>query len=414
MLRAAGLALLLTLVAPALAHAQVPIVVGFEQSLSDASRGELLARAGVEHGRRIAYLRSSTARVPLSERAAILRRLRALPGVAFAERDRRVDLGRPRIGSRVRIARAPDDKGFDYQYGLYQANDDDIDATNAWDRRTSCSKVAVLDTGVDTNHPDLRSNVWHNKNEVKGNGVDDDRNGYVDDYYGVDLVRGKGSGVDHNGHGTHVAGIIAAGGNNDRGVAGVCWKAQLMSVRFMDADGRGTTSGAAEAITYAVRMGAHVLNASYASSLATDVERRAIEYARDHGALIVAAAGNDGRGDASYPAAYPDDNVIAVAATDDRDRLASFSNYDQSDVDLAAPGDGIVSTWDGADYREASGTSMAAPFVAASAAMLRAEASPSIGRMRSLLLKHVDKVSSLASKVASGGRLNIRRALEAG
>jgi subtilisin family serine protease len=147
----------------------------------------------------------------------------------------------------------------------------------------------------------------------------------------------------------------------------VCWKTEIVPIRFMDADGNGNTSDAAEGIAYAVNVGAHVINASYAATQATDIERRAIAYAKDHGTVLV----------------------------------------------VAAPGDDIVSTWDDGDYREASGTSMATPFVSASAAMLRAESNPSISRLRSLLLDHVDKVDSLSGKVASGGRLNIRRALDA-
>jgi subtilisin family serine protease len=362
-MRIAVLACLLLLGAPSVAHAQSRVVVGFEHPIGEAARSALLERVGADHERLLAHLRASVARVPKAGREAILRRLRELPAVAFAELDRRVGLGRPMIGARVRISRTPDDDGFHYQYALYQS--------------------------------------------------DDDHNGYVDDYYGVDLVRGHGSGVDHNGHGTHVAGIIGAGGDNDRGVSGVCWKTQIVPIRFMDADGNGNTSNAAEGIAYAVNVGAHVINASYAATQATDIERRAIAYANDHGTVLVVAAGNDGKSEPTYPAAYPDENIIAVAATTDHDRLASFSDYSRTEVDLAAPGDDIVSTWDDGDYREASGTSMAAPFVSASAAMLRAQSSPSVSRMRSLLLDHVDKVSSLASKVASGGRLNIRRSLDA-
>jgi thermitase len=167
---------------------------------------------------------------------------------------------------------------------------------------------------------------------------------------------------------------------------------------------------------YAVRYGARVINASYGSSTPTEVERDAIAYAAEKGAVIVAAAGNDHKNDDKkpvYPAAYTDSNVISVAATDDRDKLASFSNYGKKSVDLAAPGESIASTYRGGEYVMMSGTSMAAPLVAAAAAMLRKQASPSISRMRTLLLNYADDKSSLKGKVASGGRLNIRRSLNA-
>ena len=121
------------------------------------------------------------------------------------------------------VAKNPDDPGFDEQYALADSNDDDIDAPAAWNDLTGCAKVAVLDTGIQLDHPDLKSNLWTNSKE-KDNGRDDDGNGYIDDVYGVDLVTGRGSGEDHNGHGTHVAGIIGARGDNDRGISGLCWK----------------------------------------------------------------------------------------------------------------------------------------------------------------------------------------------
>ena len=394
------------------------IVVGF-RGLSEAERQELLARFGAALRRHLPRLRAAAATVPAADRDAILERLRANENIKFAEIDRHVGLVRPRIGDRLRLGRAartPDDEGFGVQYSLRQSDDHDVDATNAWETRTSCAKVAVLDTGIDTKHKDLKENLWRNDGEKPNNDKDDDRNGYVDDDYGVDLVRGHGSGVDKNGHGTHVAGIIAARGNNDRGVSGLCWTAKVISVRWMDADGRGYTSDAAEAIVYAVDNGARVINASYGSTAPTDVEREAIAYAAAHDTLIVAAAGNDHKNDDKqpvYPAAYPDANIITVAATDEKDQLADFSNYGKKTVDLAAPGDGIGSTWEDGDYRYLSGTSMAAPLVAAAAAMLRKHESAPVKTIRKLLLNNVDHKKKLADRVASGGRLNVRRSLAA-
>ena len=398
--------------------AQARIVVGFH-GLSRAERRELLARLGVALRRHLPRLRAAAATVPSADRDAILARLRQNEKIKFAEIDRRVGLVRPRIGDRLRFAgaaRTPDDEGFSEQYSLRQDADHDVDATNAWETRTSCAKVAILDTGIDTGHKDLRENLWRNEGEVPDNGKDDDGNGYVDDDFGADLVRGHGSGIDQNGHGTHAAGIVAAQGNNDRGVSGLCWKAKLISVRWMDADGRGLTSDASEAIVYAVDHGARVINASYGSDKPTDVEREAIAYAAAHDTLIVAAAGNDGQDSdrhPKYPAAYPDANVISVAASDKKDRLADFSNYGKSSVDLAAPGKEIASTWTDGDFRYLSGSSMAAPLVAATAAMLLKHKSASPKKLRKLLLDNVDRKDALSGRVASGGRLNVRRSLAA-
>ena len=404
--------------AAAQTDARARIVVGFN-GLSREQRRELLARFGAALRRHLPHLRTASASVPAADRDAILARLRENENIRFAEVDRHVGLVRPRIGDRLRLAsaaRAPNDEGFSVQYSLKQGNDHDVDATNAWEKHTSCAKVAILDTGIDTGHKDLKKNLWRNEGEKPNNDKDDDHNGYVDDDYGVDLVRGHGSGADKNGHGTHVAGIVAARGNNDRGITGLCWKAKLISVRWMDADGRGYTGDAAEAIVYAVDQGARVINASYGSTTPTDVEREAIAYAAAHDTLIVAAAGNDHTNDDKkpvYPAAYPDANVITVAATDEQDHLADFSNYGKKTVDLAAPGASIGSTYKGGDYVYMSGTSMAAPLVAATAAMLRKQKSAPVKKIRKLLLNHVDNKKKLKDKVASGGRLNVRRSLAA-
>ena len=277
--------------------------------------------------------------------------------------------------------------------------------------------MAVLDTGIDNDHKDLKANLWRNDGEVPGNGRDDDGNGYVDDDRGVDLVDGRGSGIDGYGHGTHTAGIIGAIGNNNRGVSGLCWKSPIISVRFMDNDGRGFSSGSAEGIIYAVDHGAHVINASYGTPERSEVERDAIAYAAAHDTLIVAAAGNDDENvdkHPHYPAAYPDANVIAVAASNENDKLASFSNWGKKSVDLAAPGDAIASTSNDGKYKYMSGTSMAAPLVSAAAAMLRKQGDGlPVATIRKLLLKQADDKKAFKGKVASGGRLNVRRALDA-
>ena len=383
------------------------LVVGFSASVSKDARDAIVRQSGGTIERRINAIRALTVQprrgVAL---AALRRRLEGAQGVRYVEPD-----------FELRASAEPDDPLYATQYAFSDPQDHDIDAPEAWEDSRSCSKVAVLDSGTDIDHPDLAKNLWKNSEETKNNGKDDDKNGYVDDYYGVDLDDGRGSGVDENGHGTHVAGIVGAVGDNDNGVSGVCWKASIISVRFMDARGSGSTSAAAEGIVYSVREGARVVNCSFGSSSKSEALEDAIEYAKSKSTLIIAAAGNEGDDidkKPEYPAAYGGDNVIAVAATTSSDRLASFSNYGDTNVDLAAPGDGIVSTYPNDGYRTLAGTSMAAPYVAGAAALLKKRNSEATyAEIRNVLRKKVDKPSALAGKVRYGGRLNLRKALTA-
>ena len=314
----------------------------------------------------------------------------------------------------VAIFKDANDPGVGEQYAIKQKDDHDIDAPAAWTDRTSCAKVAVLDTGVQTDHPDLKSNLWENTKDPS-NGRDDDGNGVVDDRFGGDVVDGNGSGDDEHGHGTHVAGIIGARGDNDRGIAGLCWSVKIVAVRVLDADGRGTTSQGIAGLDYAIAAGAKVINASFGGPTNSEIAREAIQRAKSKGVLLVAAAGNDGVDDdatPTFPAAYPDSNILSVAATNSKDELASFSNYGAKTVDLAAPGDRIASTFWKSDYAYMSGTSMAAPFVAAAAAMLRKHHSSwDLGDISSRLRKRGDALKALKGKTSSGERLNVNSAL---
>ena len=293
----------------------------------------------------------------------------------------------------------------------------DIDAFGAWDRATGRGVVvAIIDTGVDTSHPDLVPNLWRNAGEVAGNGVDDDGNGYIDDVNGFDFVNRDGVPDDLDEHGTHVAGSVAARGDDGYGVPGVAFGAQIMSLKFMERNRGGTSSSAAEAITYAVNHGAHIINASWGGPGQSSAIRNAISYARSRGVLFVTAAGNEGRNNettATYPANYPLDNIVAVAASDRRDRLASFSNYGRTRVHLAAPGVDIVSTTPGEEWSYMDGTSMASPYVAGAAALVR-ELAPGLNpaAVRALLMSSVDPLSSGGDRIASGGRLNAFAALD--
>jgi len=256
-------------------------------------------------------------------------------------------------------ATIPDDTDFSRLWGLHNigqnvngtsgTNDADMDAPEAWDVGTGSSDVvvAVIDTGVDLNHPDLQPNIWINAGEIAANGIDDDGNGYIDDVNGWDFVVNDNDPLDANGHGTHVAGTVAAVGNNATGVAGVSWSAKIMALRFMDAWGIGSTDNAISAIEYAAAMGADIINNSWGSSTYNPSQslKEAIEAS---GALVVCAAGNSGWNTDTYiphyPSNYDSSNIIAVAASDQNDNRAYFSNYGPFSVDVAAPGTNIYST----------------------------------------------------------------------
>jgi subtilisin family serine protease len=270
-----------------------------------------------------------------------------------------------------------------------------LDLPGAWQLSQGAGvTVAVVDSGTRLDHPDLAPNVWTNFAEVPANGVDDDHNGFVDDVHGVDLTTtASGQDIsDGNGHGTHVAGIIAAAANG-RGVVGVAPRARIMTVKVLDAQGAGTTGAVADGIRYAVANGARVINLSLKSEAPDPRVGEAIAAALTTGALVVVAAGNDGTDidrTPSYPASVPAPNLLAVAATAPAEGrgLAGFSNYGVLSVQLAAPGQEILSTAHDGGYVVESGTSMAAPMTSGVAALM-ASANPRIGgvELRSLLLQ---------------------------
>jgi subtilisin family serine protease len=244
-----------------------------------------------------------------------------------------------------------------------------VRAPAAWyDSKGYAVTVAVVDTGVDLDHPDLVDSLWVNRGEVVGNGDDDDNNGYVDDVYGWDYVDDDGEPRDAHGHGTHVAGIVGAMTDNGVGVAGMGWGVTVMSIRALDEMGNGSDWDVAQGIRYAVDNGAKVVNLSLGAGSGSQNLAEAVQYAQDKGALVVAAAGNWNVSYPFYPAAYG--GVIGVSATDANDQKASFSNYG-SYVDIAAPGVSILSTKPfPIDYATMNGTSMATPMISGLAALL--------------------------------------------
>jgi subtilisin family serine protease len=283
----------------------------------------------------------------------------------------------PAAGAR---ARGPSDRAFAAQWEL--SGNAAMGARAAWRMATAGDvTVAVVDTGAQLDHPDLAPNLWTNAGEVPGNGVDDDANGFVDDVHGYDFAGHDGDPSDENGHGTNVAGIVGARGNNGIGVAGVAWRARLMIVRVLDAQGTGTVDDVARGIRYAVANGARIVNLSMAGPDTDPMLESAIGEARAAGVLLVASAGNSAANldvTAAYPASTPSDNVIAVASTDEDGALAPGSSFGAHTVDLTAPGENIDSTALGGRYATASGTSQAAAHVTGTLALMAA-AQPAAG-----------------------------------
>ena len=317
----------------------------------------------------------------------------------------------------------PDDERFENMWALDNTGqtggliDADIDAPEAWDLQTGNTDVVigVIDSGIDYTHPDLAENIWTNPGEIAGNGIDDDDNGYIDDIHGWDFSSGDADPMDGHGHGTHVAGTIAAAGNNEIGVAGVNWNAKLMPLRFLNDAGSGSIYQALRALEYATMMGAQITNNSWIGENYSSSTQIAIDQANAAGSIYVVCAGNDRNDNDNapvYPASYLGDNVITVAATTHADNLSSFSNFGEESVDLGAPGSSILSTKPGGGYTTKSGTSMATPHVAGVASLLlskRPDLAPV--EVRQAILQGTDSVESLSGKTVSGGRLNAYGAL---
>jgi subtilisin family serine protease len=405
-------------------RAAVPgeLIVGFRPGVSAAAQEDALSSAGATRKRRFERLRSALVSIDPSKARQAMRKLESDGRVAYAEPNFLLhadDHG----GS-------PNDPSMHQLWGLDNFGqtvnwvtgtaDADIDAQEAWSVSTGSSAVtvAVIDTGVDTSHPDLAANAWVNEGEdctgCRTNGVDDDGNGYVDDWRGWDFVNGDNNPADDNGHGTHVAGTIAAVGNNGLGVVGVTWSTKVMPLKFLSAAGSGTVADAISAILYANANGVPILNNSWGGDDFSQALLDAIERTDSSGALFVAAAGNsftDTDASPNYPSGYEAPNVISVGASDALDRRAWFSNYGAASVDLSAPGANILSTWPGGSYRFQDGTSMAAPHVAGAAALVKAAQPGSTGAgLKALLLRSADPVSLLSGTSRTGGRLNVDRA----
>lgn len=344
--------------------------------------------------------------------------------------DERVEYVEPNY--RRFISLAPNDTYYtsDLLTHLEQSNDADIDASSAWESTTGDRSVivAVIDTGVDIDHEDLADNIWVNPGEIAGNNLDDDGNGFIDDVNGWDFIDDdndvtptpNSANFDETVvlHGTHVAGTIGAIGNNAVGVTGVNWEVTILPIKVFDDDGGSSIAVIADAMEYATDMGADVLNMSFGGYSTSVTEEDAIAEVVAAGGLPVAAAGNDSLNIddvPSYPVCYPD--VLGVSAVDGDDAMAWFTNYGAGCVDVAAPGQSILSTYYTDDpangfvspYGYLSGTSMATPVVSGIAAlMLAVDGTLKNTDLTDLIISSTDNIGLPA---LGSGRVNAARAI---
>jgi hypothetical protein len=405
---ATGLAASLGAVAPAIAqnapHANDRVLVRFVPGAASDKRSAARAAAAAD-------LQTSYKIVPGLELLKVhkgrtveqaIEKLRRNPNVLYAEPD-----------YLVRPALKPSDPYFVNQWAM--AN---IQAARAWEVTTGSNvAVAIIDSGIDMTHPDLEQNIWTNPGEVAGNGIDDDRNGYVDDVHGWDFVGNDNDPSDSEspGHGTPVAGVVGARGNNGVGVAGINWRIKLVPLRFINEYGFGTTSGAISAFQYARTKGIRISNNSWGSSLNSQSMYDAIKSLQAIGHLAVCAAGNESSNTdfvPSYPASFNLDNVISVAAINSNETLVGYSNYGSKSVDLGAPGYSVVTTTSGGATAYLEGTSIATPHVTGAAAMLLGlNPAWSYGQIRSAILNTARPIAALSGKTVTGGTLDLNAAV---
>ena len=323
-------------------------------------------------------------------------------------------------------ANLPNDPMFAEQWALDNKGQNggkanaDLSALKAWEKTKGSKKlvIAVLDTGVDYTHQDLVTNIWTRPATVPA--YKDAQLGKFNDEHGFNSADNSADPMDENGHGTHCAGIIGAEGDNDEGIAGMNWKVEIMPLKFLGKSGSGSTKNAIESINYVIDrkkngVNVRVISASWGSTAYSKALEDVIRKAGEEGILFVAAAGNSSENAdfrPHYPSGYKLPNVISVAALDRNDVLAGFSNYGVKSVHLGAPGKEILSTWLKGTYREASGTSMATPYVSGVAGLILAsDPNMPLEKLREKLLDSVDPIESLKGKTVTGGRLNAAKAV---
>ena len=414
-------------IAEARANSKPEVLVKFKSGVSQDAIDALSARFNDQVEDRIENAPGWIAIDDLDDAspAATVREYLLLPEVEYAEENFEINLTEAVDSSIVPVF--PHDPQFIEQWALQNSGQRggkegaDISAPLAWATTTGSEEVvvAVLDTGVDYNHEDLKPNMWTRPASMEA--YQDADLGSVDDEYGFNAVENASDPMDDNGHGTHCAGIIGAEGENDLGIAGVNWKVRIMPLKFMNAGGSGTTKDAIEAINYAINrkkagVNVRIISASWGSTQRSRALEDVIRKAYEADILFVAAAGNSSVSNdrtPHFPSSYNVPNVVSVAALDRNDQLAKFSNWGAKSVAIGAPGVDILSTWLGNAYEEKSGTSMATPVVAGVAALIVAEhPGMSVDDVRKKLLASTDPIVALKGKTVTGGRINAAKALE--
>lgn len=325
----------------------------------------------------------------------------------------------------VQTTSVPNDPRYNELWGLQN-----IQAEQAWDYIEQNNPgstdiiIGVIDTGVDYTHPDLADNMWVNPGEIAGNGVDDDGNGYIDDIYGLDTYNDDSDPMDDNNHGTHVAGTIGAVRDNNQGIVGVLPNVKIIALKFLGADGSGSTSGAIELLNYVYAMkqlhgvDIRLTNNSWGGTVFDQALYDAFAVSSSLDILTVAAAGNSSSNAdyvPHYPAAYDLDSIISVAAIDNSNQLASFSNFGETTVDIAAPGVSILSTTPGNSYAVFNGTSMATPHVSGVIGLLlSSEPTLTISQTRERLFSRAEVIpDKLAGRIATSAKINAYDLLKA-
>ena len=297
----------------------------------------------------------------------------------------------------------------------------EVHGTNA----TQTIIVAVVDTGIDYTHEDLKEVLWINEGEIPGNGIDDDNNGYVDDVNGINTLtrdsqgRATGNNKDTHSHGTHVSGTIGAKQNNGIGIAGIASNVKIIGIKTVPNSSDETDIDVAESFIYAAKNGAKIINCSFGKSKneGKNLIPETLKYIEDnYGVLVIAAAGNstdDIDKYPTYPASHKSENLLIVASTTKTGALSSFSNYGKLSVDVAAPGSDVYSTTPGNKYASMSGTSMASPTTAGVAAEILSHY-PNLSpiQLKQVLIDSVNTDYRYKDKMLSGGRIDLLKGLE--
>jgi subtilisin family serine protease len=420
LLVASILGLLTAPVAPTVSAATAPakfsqpydastVLVGFKPGTTKARVASIVATLGARDLRAVGagtHVLGVSGSVP-----SMIAKLRGFSNVRYAEPN-----------WILHAQKLPNDPRFDQLWGLRNTGQTvngiagtrgaDISAEPAWSVTTGSASVVigVVDTGIDYTHPDLAANVWTNTSGI---------NGCLPGTHGYNAILTTCEPLDDNRHGTHVSGTIGAVGNNGIGVTGVNWTTSMMALKFLSAAGIGLTDHAVAAIDWAVKakkagVNLRALNNSWGGGGFSQALADEISVANANDILFVVAAGNDRANNddiPTYPCSYGIANEVCVAATDQNDNLASFSNHGVNSVDLAAPGTNILSTTPGGMYAYLNGTSMATPHVTGAAGLILSTGYQSVATLKSTILRSVDPLASLSGLTRTGGRLNVCRAI---